>query len=55
MAATACDFVLVHELDADCLVRAVRLAAEVALHERATEQRRLEDDASAHRIRRETT
>lgn len=42
MAASACDFVLVHELDADCLVRAVRLAAEVALHGRAAEQRRLE-------------
>ncbi len=38
MAASACDFVLVHELDADCLVRAIRLAAEVALHARATEQ-----------------
>lgn len=42
MAASACDFVLVHELDADCLVRAVRLAAQVASNERAAEARRLE-------------
>jgi PAS domain S-box-containing protein len=41
MAASACDFVLLHELDADCLVRALRLAAEVARHEREAEQRRL--------------
>lgn len=38
MAASACDFVLVHELDADCLIRAIRLATEVALHARAAEQ-----------------
>ena len=38
MAASACDFVLVHELDADCLIRAIRFAAEVALHARAAEQ-----------------
>lgn len=42
MAASACDFVLVHELDADCLVRALRLAAEVALHARESEQWRLD-------------
>ncbi|MEO8197686.1 MAG: ATP-binding protein [Thermoanaerobaculia bacterium] len=38
MAASACDFVLVNELDADCLVRSVRLATEVALHGREAEQ-----------------
>ena len=42
MAASACDFVLVHELDADCLVRSIRLAVEVALHARAAEQRTLD-------------
>ena len=42
MAASACDFVLVHELDADCLVRALRLASQVALHGREAEQWRLD-------------
>lgn len=37
MAASACDFVWLHELDADCLVRAFRLAAEVAAHAREAE------------------
>ena len=32
MAASAADFVLLHQLDADCLVRAIRLAGEVATH-----------------------
>jgi len=32
MAASAADFVLVHQLDADCLVRAIRLVGEVATH-----------------------
>jgi len=38
LAASACDFVLVHELDADRLVRSLRLATEVAVHARRTEQ-----------------
>jgi PAS domain S-box-containing protein len=38
MAASACDFVLWHELDADCLVRAIRLGSEVALHARESEK-----------------
>lgn len=38
LAASACDFVLVPELDADCLVRSIRLAAEVARHARMAEQ-----------------
>jgi signal transduction histidine kinase len=42
MAASAADFVLVHELDADCLVRAIRLAAEVATHAREVERTGLE-------------
>ncbi len=42
MAASACDFVLVHELDADCLIRSIRLAAEIALHVRETELRALD-------------
>lgn len=42
MAASACDFVRLQELDADCLVRAIRLAAEVALHAREAECRALE-------------
>ena len=42
MAARACDFVLLHELDADCLVRAIRLAAEVAANAREAEERRLD-------------
>ncbi len=38
LAAGACDFVHFHELDADRLVRSIRLAAEVARHARAAEQ-----------------
>lgn len=37
LAAGASDYVLLHELDADRLVRSIRLAAEVARHVRATE------------------
>ena len=38
MAAGACDFLLVHELDGDGLVRAIRMAAEVARHALETER-----------------
>ncbi len=38
LAASACDFVLIHELDADRLVRSIRLAAEIARHARAEEE-----------------
>jgi PAS domain S-box-containing protein len=37
LAASACDFVLLHELDVDCLVRSIRLAAEVARRVQAAE------------------
>ncbi|MDQ1348742.1 MAG: two-component system, cell cycle sensor histidine kinase and response regulator CckA [Acidobacteriota bacterium] len=42
MLAGACDFVLVHEIDADCLVRSIRFAAQVAQHEREAEHWRFD-------------
>ncbi|MEO8277202.1 MAG: ATP-binding protein [Thermoanaerobaculia bacterium] len=39
LAASACDFLNIHELDVDCLVRSIRLAAEVARGAREAEAR----------------